>query len=85
MQKSHCNNIVEFLMSVCFFPRTDCEHFNMEVPEFALAVEVKEDLESSEVMWSLFEEFNSGLKTLAKEDWISFRFVPCVLQIGYLK
>uniref|UniRef100_A0A2C9KDD7 Dynein heavy chain linker domain-containing protein n=1 Tax=Biomphalaria glabrata TaxID=6526 RepID=A0A2C9KDD7_BIOGL len=28
---------------------------------------------SCEGMWSLYEEFNSGLQNLAKEDWISFR------------
>jgi len=45
----------------------------MDVPEFTLALEIKEDLEVSEAMWSLFEEFNNGLQDLAREDWISFR------------
>ena len=45
----------------------------MDIPEFPLADEVREDLNRYESMWSLFEEFNNGLQDLAKEDWISFR------------
>ena len=53
--------------------RTDCEHFEIDIPEFALAEELKEDLTRFAAMWGLFEEFNTGLQALAKEDWISFR------------
>ena len=53
--------------------RQDCEHFNIDCPEFPLAEEMKADLERHENMWSLFEEFNTELQTFAKEDWISFR------------
>ena len=45
----------------------------MECPEFPVATELREDIEKTEAMWGLFEEFNSGLSSLASEDWISFR------------
>ena len=32
-------------------------------------------------MWGLFDEFNKGLQDIAKEDWISFRFVALKLTI----
>ena len=56
-----------------YFFRTDCEHFDMDCPEFPLADETREDLNKFQAMWGLFEEFNTGLQNLAKEDWISFR------------
>ncbi|XP_076467409.1 LOW QUALITY PROTEIN: cytoplasmic dynein 2 heavy chain 1-like [Babylonia areolata] len=52
---------------------SDCQHFDMPDPDFVFVEEVKMDLEQFEGMWSLFEEFHSGLQALAKEDWISFR------------
>ena len=45
----------------------------MESPDFPLAAELGADLDKYESMWGLFEEFNTGLANLAKEDWISFR------------
>lgn len=58
-----------------FIYSTDCEHFDMPVPEFTVADELRNDLDSYEVMWSMYDEFNSGISELAKEDWISFRLV----------
>ena len=55
------------------FSSKDCEHFNLECPEFPVAMELREDLAKYEAMWGLFEEFNTGLHDLKKEDWISFR------------
>ncbi|CAL1541204.1 unnamed protein product [Lymnaea stagnalis] len=52
---------------------SDCQHFNLEPPDFTAVEELKEDMARCEGMWSLYEEFNSGLQALAKEDWISFR------------
>ncbi|XP_074649972.1 cytoplasmic dynein 2 heavy chain 1-like [Tubulanus polymorphus] len=52
---------------------SDCEHFGMAIPEFPLADETRDDLNEYELMWSQFEQFNTGLQELAKEDWISFR------------
>ena len=53
--------------------RSDLEHFEMEAPDFPVATELLADIIKYETMWGLFEEFNDGLQTLAKEDWISFR------------
>ncbi|XP_013392185.1 cytoplasmic dynein 2 heavy chain 1, partial [Lingula anatina] len=53
--------------------QTDCEHFDMEMPEFPYAAEIAEDVNKYESMWGLYEEFNNGLQELCKEDWISFR------------
>jgi len=47
----------------------------MECPEFTTAAELREDLAKFESMWGVFEEFNSGLQELRKEDWISFRCI----------
>ncbi|KAK7096855.1 hypothetical protein V1264_003902 [Littorina saxatilis] len=52
---------------------SDCTHFDMPEPDFVFVEELKMDLDQYEGMWSLFEEFNTGLQELAKEDWISFR------------
>ena len=52
---------------------SDCQHFEMPEPDFVFVEELKMDLEQYESMWSLFEEFNTGLQELSKEDWISFR------------
>ena len=55
------------------FSRADCEHFEMDIPDFPEADELRTDLDSYESMWSMYDEFSSGLNDLAKEDWISFR------------
>nr|KAG5701774.1 hypothetical protein BaRGS_000764 [Batillaria attramentaria] len=52
---------------------SDCQHFEMPEPDLVFVEELKMDLEQYEGMWSLYEEFNTGLAELAKEDWISFR------------
>ncbi|KAJ8297986.1 LOW QUALITY PROTEIN: hypothetical protein KUTeg_024517 [Tegillarca granosa] len=52
---------------------TDCEHFEMDKPDFEVADELKADMDAYESMWGLYENFNNGLQELAKEDWISFR------------
>lgn len=36
--------------------------------------QVRADLEEYEANWLLYEEFNTGLHELAKQDWIAFRF-----------
>ena len=71
----HNDHIVVFLFHYYSFHscRADCEHFEMEIPEFSTADELRVDLESFEKMWSMYDTFNSGLNDLAKEDWISFR------------
>ncbi|XP_067663541.1 cytoplasmic dynein 2 heavy chain 1-like isoform X1 [Haliotis asinina] len=52
---------------------SDCEHFEMEQPDLSIVDEIASDLKNYQSMWKLYEEFNSGLQELAKEDWISFR------------
>lgn len=53
----------------------DCEHFGLSEPEFKAYDEVKQNIEHYENTWGQFEEFNTGLQDLVKEDWISFRFL----------
>ena len=45
----------------------------MDIPDFEIAAELKQDMSSFESMWGLYDTFNNGLQELAKEDWISFR------------
>ncbi|XP_076446844.1 LOW QUALITY PROTEIN: cytoplasmic dynein 2 heavy chain 1-like [Babylonia areolata] len=52
---------------------SDCQHFEMPEPDFVFVEELKMDIDHYESMWSLFEEFHTGLQTLGKEDWITFR------------
>ena len=51
----------------------DCGHFGIDPPSFALVEELKEDLSRSAEIWALREEFISGIKEFASQDWISFR------------
>ncbi|KAE8745286.1 hypothetical protein FOCC_FOCC007971 [Frankliniella occidentalis] len=51
----------------------DCKLFSLPIPEFLVLQKVEEDLLYHENIWSLFEEFNSGIETMAKEEWIIFR------------
>jgi dynein heavy chain 2 len=53
----------------------------MPEPDFVFVEELKMDLENYEGMWSLFEEFQTGLTALAKEDWISFRYVTRKIEV----
>ena len=46
----------------------------MEIPDFEIATELKQDMAAFEAMWGLYDSFNNGLEELAKEDWISFRY-----------
>ncbi|EDO38992.1 predicted protein [Nematostella vectensis] len=51
----------------------ECSHFGVTEPHFPVADDLRQDISTTEDMWRLFEEFNTGLEELAKEDWISFR------------
>ncbi|KPP72256.1 cytoplasmic dynein 2 heavy chain 1-like [Scleropages formosus] len=51
----------------------DCHHFDLDPPDFSLALETFRDIEEVSQMWSLYEEFQGGLQDMAKEDWITFR------------
>ncbi|XP_028817493.1 cytoplasmic dynein 2 heavy chain 1 isoform X3 [Denticeps clupeoides] len=51
----------------------ECQHFNLETPDFSLALKTIQDIEEFSEMWSLYEEFQEGFQNSAKEDWITFR------------
>ncbi|CAK8696967.1 unnamed protein product [Clavelina lepadiformis] len=51
----------------------DCKHFELQLPDFSLADELRVDIEGMEVTWLLYEDFHTGLNELSKQDWISFR------------
>ena len=51
----------------------DCVHFSIKEPSFPKMEEVEKDLTKHEEMWGLFEEFNTSIKDMAKEEWIIFR------------
>lgn len=53
----------------------ECQHFGVAEPQFTSAEELKADISQHETMWGLYEEFSNGLDELAKEDWISFRYL----------
>eukprot|EP00117_Sycon_ciliatum_P036543 scpid1236/ scgid27488/ Cytoplasmic dynein 2 heavy chain 1; Dynein heavy chain isotype 1B len=53
--------------------REECENFSLPPPDFHLAEQVTQDMESCEQMWKLYEEFSAGLQDLSSQDWISFR------------
>ena len=51
----------------------DCAHFGIKEPDFAQLEEVQLDLEKHEEMWGLFEEFNTSMSEMVREEWIIFR------------
>ena len=51
----------------------DCSHFGIKEPSFPKLEEVETDLTKYEEMWGLFEEFNTSLRDMSKEEWIIFR------------
>ena len=53
--------------------RFDCKHFDLPQPDMAIAEELKADLTQHESMWTLYDEFTSGMSNLEKEEWILFR------------
>lgn len=78
--KLRCSLVYDCTNPLTFPRRADCEHFEMSAPEFATADELRADLDNYEQMWSMYDEFNSGLSDLSKEDWISFRWVSVFYQ-----
>ncbi|XP_008299945.1 cytoplasmic dynein 2 heavy chain 1 [Stegastes partitus] len=51
----------------------DCVYFELDAPDFSLAVETKRDMEEVSQMWGLYEEWQQGFTEKAQEDWITFR------------
>ncbi len=52
---------------------SDCAHFGLSPPELPHEKEVREDLERTAETWGLLEEFQTGLREMANEEWIIFR------------
>lgn len=52
--------------------REEIHHFNLPEPNF-LIEELRKDIENTEAVWLLFDEFHSELEEFAKEEWIVFR------------
>eukprot|EP00736_Rhodelphis_marinus_P001173 Rmarinus@m.17616 len=51
----------------------DCEHFELQVPQFPLLTQTEKDIETTAAGWVVFEEYTTDLDALANEDWITFR------------
>ncbi|XP_071483964.1 LOW QUALITY PROTEIN: cytoplasmic dynein 2 heavy chain 1-like [Diadema antillarum] len=51
----------------------DCKHFELEEPFFSIANDLEVDFDQQTTMWTLYEEFNTGLSDIETEDWIVFR------------
>ena len=51
----------------------DCEHFAKPKPTFTFFDKMKDELESQNESWGLFEAFKSELDTMGKEEWLTFR------------
>ena len=60
-------------LEMCY--RSDCRHFGVDIPEFSIAEELQADITRFEKMWSLYDQFHTGLLEMTKEDWISFRYI----------
>jgi dynein heavy chain 2 len=53
--------------------KSDHSHFGLDDPDFPQVDQVDEDLAKIEDTWGLFDEFNTSLKDMSKEEWIIFR------------
>ena len=51
----------------------DCAHFELEPPDFNKLAAVRKDVEETEALWMLFDEFSGALQKMADESWIDFR------------
>ncbi|PSN45380.1 Cytoplasmic dynein 2 heavy chain 1 [Blattella germanica] len=51
----------------------DCGQFGIETAEFSAVEEMESDLKKHEDMWSLYDEFNTGVQNMSNEEWIVFR------------
>lgn len=47
--------------------RTECEQFELELPEWPLLSELKEDLEQFESNYLLYEDFSNEMQPLADQ------------------
>ena len=63
------------------FYRFDCKHFELPEPDFSSAVELKQDIDTQEAMWTLYDEFIQGLTGIENEEWIVFRYVIYLVRL----
>ncbi|KAI9332693.1 dynein heavy chain and region D6 of dynein motor-domain-containing protein [Obelidium mucronatum] len=68
-RKTECDE----LMSVKDQIEIDCKHFGMEVPELVDVIAVQNDILQEEKTWSFYSEYDTAIKNIMEEDWISFR------------
>lgn len=60
-------------MNKYVFNREECRNFQLEEPVFKQLDEINADITKIQTIWGIYEEFQTGLKEHAKEDWVSFR------------
>jgi dynein heavy chain 2, cytosolic len=63
---ANLNNVKQQLIA-------DYNHFGSVCPEFSLINEIEGEIQASQGIWLLCEEYTRGLEDIAKQDWISFR------------
>lgn len=51
----------------------DCEHFDIQRPEFEKLEEAQEDIAVTQQAWARYGNFLEEKRTLANRDWISVR------------
>lgn len=51
----------------------ECRNFQMDEPQFKELQEIHEEIGKIKSVWGVYEEFQSGIREFAKEDWVSFR------------
>ena len=51
----------------------DSKHFGLPPPSFSHITEIRKALIEEEMSWKFFEEFETELGEMEKEDWLSFR------------
>ena len=51
----------------------ECRNFQIQEPVFKELMEIDADISKIKTVWGIYEEFQTGIKEFAKEDWVSFR------------
>jgi dynein heavy chain 2 len=51
----------------------ECRNFQIEEPQFKELFSINDEILKIKTVWGIYEDFQSGLRELSKEDWISFR------------
>ncbi len=51
----------------------ECRNFQLEEPQFKELFDINDEISKIKQVWGVYEEFQSGIRECAKEDWVSFR------------